>query len=91
MKVSEHAMKRWKERTGSKQSEEKAAEKILDLVASGEKVQLKKRFRVIALLNHRCEESEYVRATNGMIFVVANEVVVTIHNGVADRWERKGE
>ena len=91
MKVTQHAIHRWRERTGSKHPDDKIRVKILDLVATGEEVVIKKRFRLLALLDHGCDEAKYMKATNGMILVVANGAVVTIHNGKADRWERKGE
>ena len=82
-----HAIQRYRERTGSKQSEENVRKKIFKIILKGCEVKLKPKYRVIALINHRFENARYFRNSNGMIVVVENNVVKTIHKGTANRWE----
>jgi len=89
VRVTNHAVNRWRERTGSKHADEKIRVKIRGMVDAGEEMEMKKKFRVLALIDHRFDDAKYIRGKNGMIFVVVNDTVVTIHNGRADRWERK--
>ena len=86
--VTPHAIQRYRERTGLKQSEEKVRKKIFKIILEGCEVKLKPEYRIIALINHRFENARYFTNSNGMIVVVENNVVKTIHKGTANRWEQ---
>jgi hypothetical protein len=89
MKVSHHAIKRFRQRTGCKQSDEYVRYRVLDLLGRAVEIELKnKKFRTLALLNHDMREAQYFRAGE-FVFVVDDGVVTTVHNGEANRWKEK--
>ena len=87
--VSQHAIDRYRDRTGSNKSSKIIVERIKDQLSKAEEYVLKQKFKVIALLSHNFEESQYFKTRNGMIFVVLDNTVKTVHEGTADRWEKK--
>jgi len=86
--ISAHAILRFKERTGAKYGVDKVIEKLTELYASAEPVVLKKKYIVVTLLNHNCEEAEYYK-TGSFILVIVDGELRTIHKGEAHKWEPK--
>ena len=48
-------------------------------------VELKEKYRLSAIMNHRFTEAEY-RDFNGWILVIEDGILVTVHMGEAGRW-----
>lgn len=86
LKVSEHAVLRFRERSGCNKSDETVSKRILYMVDRAVEVSPKLNFGVIALLNHGFREARYFRSDH-WVFVVCENMVVTVHDGDADRWE----
>ena len=84
--ISVHAIERFRQRTGSKQTDEQICFKLFELFEQSREVKLKPPFNVIALLNHNFREARYFRA-GGFILVVEGDCISTIHGGEAKRWE----
>lgn len=82
--ISNHAIQRYMQRTGCK-SEDRAKNQLQKYLNNASEVFLKKEFRLMTLLNHRCRESQYYNY-NGIILVVADNILVTVHFGEAKRW-----
>jgi hypothetical protein len=84
--VRMHAIDRFRERTGSKQSEEEICHKLLEMLAKAKEVKLKPPYNVVALLNHDFRDARYFRS-GGFILVVEGDCISTVHHGQAGRWE----
>lgn len=83
--ISEHALKRWVERTQTR-SEVRAFNTLKKFLARSKEVQLAPQFRSKALLNHDLEPARYLKCET-WIFVVSMEgVLKTVHSGGAERW-----
>ena len=85
MVVSEHAIARWKLRTGSTRSDAVVERRILTALANAREVWVKRKYRALQLLNHGLREARYYR-TGDLILVVEGEVIKTVHSGDAGRW-----
>lgn len=83
--ITQHAVARWKERTGSKKSDIGVANRLSEAVAFGHEWELKPKFKLIEMLAHGHHSQFYMHG--GMIFVVENKTLVTVHTGKADRWQ----
>jgi len=81
-----HAIDRFRERTGSNQSDEEVCRKLLEMMAKAKEVKLKPPYNVVALLNHDFRDARYFRS-GGFILVVEGDCISTVHHGQADRWE----
>jgi hypothetical protein len=86
MTVTNHAIKRFRERTGSKKSDDKIRTRLLTILSNAKEVRLKKKFRVAALLNHHLRDARYFQL-GGFVLVVEGDCLSTIHRGEANRWE----
>lgn len=86
MIVTNHAIEKWRERTGSKYSEEKVVKKILTGVYTGKEVFPKGKYKVLKLLRHKCEPAKYVYNW-GLIFVVVGKHIVTVHKNDVGEFE----
>jgi hypothetical protein len=80
-----HAIDRFRQRTGSTQSDVEVCGKLLDMLAKAREVRLRPPYNVIALLNHDFHDARYFRS-GGFILVVEDDCISTVHNGQADRW-----
>jgi hypothetical protein len=81
-----HAIDRFRERTGSKHSDEEVCRKLLEMLATAKEVKLKPPYNVIALLNHNFQDARYFRS-GGFILVVEGDCISTVHHGQAGRWK----
>ena len=87
LQVSDHALSRFRERTGSKESDIQIANKLRDAVAKGEEMELLEQFRVKALLDHGFKDARYFKLGAGLVVVEGN-IIVTMHNAEANRWRK---
>lgn len=88
-KISDHAIKRFCERSGC-QSRERARKKIMRMLDQAERVELKERYKLASYFNHgakQTEETLFLRYHN-WIFPVCKNTVLTCHNGEAGRWRK---
>ena len=85
--ISGHALERFRQRIGSKQTDEEICFKLFELFEQSKEVRLKPPYNVIALLNHDFRDARYFRV-DGLLLVVEGDCIMTVHNGQADRWER---
>jgi hypothetical protein len=83
--ISEHALKRWVERTQT-HSEVRAYNTLKKFLARSEEVQLAPQYRAKALLNHNLEPARYLRCETWVFVVSMDGVLKTVHSGGADRW-----
>ena len=83
--VTEHALRRWMERTANG-SRKKALATLKQQLARATEVELAAQFKVVALLNHDLKPARYLRFDT-WVFVVSEEGgLLTIHTGAAKRW-----
>ena len=82
--IAQHAIDRYRERTGSKKCDATVCERLAARIASAEEMQLKPKYRVIELIAHGTP-AQYWRSSD-ILFVVEGGVIVTIHRGEAGRW-----
>lgn len=85
--ITQHALDRYRERTGSTKGDEATLNKIASRIANAVEYELKERFKAVELIDHGTH-SRYFRHME-MMFVVDDGVVVTAHKGEADRWVLK--
>lgn len=85
MTVSRHAIRRYCERkkVGCPNA---ARASIIELLDGAEELELKPRFRVHEVLNHR-DHARFFRAA-GLVFVVMGSNVLSCHAGTAKRWRK---
>jgi hypothetical protein len=88
VEVAQHAIDRFRQRTGAKYSDEKIKNKLIKMHSKGEKVSLTAYRKVMALLNHGFREASYVEYC-GWILVVVDSVIITIHNNEAKLTDKK--
>ena len=87
VKVTDHAIDRWIERTGSKARRSKIRKQLSDMAKWGVPIQIKEELRLKQLLNHNCAEALYLQWAD-WILVVEEGKLKTLHRGEAGRWER---
>lgn len=87
LRITRHALDRYKERAQSKQSDFKTAHTLRSMLLNSREheVELKPQFRLGELLNHNFQHARYFRHGQ-FILVIADHTLVTIHTGTADRW-----
>lgn len=83
--ITNHAIQRYRERTGAVYSDEKCKNKIKKLISAGKEVILKPEHRVRELLKRQYKDSKYIKNHNLMI-VIEDNIVVTIHDNTANKW-----
>ena len=88
MIISDHAISRFRKRTGSKADDEGIKSKIETLFKKSVEVELEPSFKALALLNNRLKPARYYSFSQ-FIFVISEDVLVTIHFGEAKRWIKK--
>lgn len=84
--VTQHALDRFRERSGSKRSDERVLGQMASQLCASTEIELKPQFRIVELMAHGLH-ARFFRAPNGMVFVVEEGVLVTAHAGTADRWQ----
>lgn len=85
-RISQHAVIRFRQRTGSNLPDAQVRLRILTILANSEEVRMKRWFRLKAMMDHGLARTRYFRKGR-LVIVVADQVVVTIHNGAANRWK----
>jgi len=89
MKVNQHAINRFRERTGCKQPDEYIRDKLLEMQGKSKEAEFTHpRHVMFALFNHNFERARYFMYNNFLIVVVNGEIK-TIHNNEARRWKVK--
>ena len=87
--VHPHAINRFRERSGCRQSNEYIYNKLLEMADLGEEaIFASKEFAVRALLNHSCEEATYLMR-GAWVLVIVDDEIKTIHGNEARRWIAK--
>lgn len=88
IKVTNHAVTRYRERTDSKTlTDQQVRDTIKQLVSKGALVEHKRQEdAVMAIIQHKCEKAYYYRRA-GLVFVVSQDnTVLTVHRGEAKKW-----
>lgn len=86
MKVSEHAITRFRERTGCRKKDCRITKRLLDLFRLAQPAEFKNTvYETLALLNHDFERAEYFMY-NDWVFVVVNDCIKTVHQNESNRW-----
>mgnify|MGYP003418750951 FL=1 len=89
MKVSNHAIERFRERTGCKKSDISIQNKLLKFADLGKPAEFRtKGYATLALINHNFERAEYLMY-NDWILVIADDCIITIHENESKRWTIK--
>lgn len=83
--ITAHALQRYRERTGTTKGEVSVLNRIRERMEKAEEIRLKEKFRLIELLAHG-RIARFFRQAD-MVFVVEDGMLITTHNGTADRWE----
>ena len=86
--VTSHAVESYTRRFAKKKPPGNIKERIISELMEACEVWLKPEHRLTSLLAHNCNDARYYRK-GGRIFVCANRVVVTVHNGEAEKWQDK--
>lgn len=87
MKISQHAIERFRERTGAKYADEKIEEKLQHMVSGSVPVQLKPRYRIFNIMRNNYRESNFHKY-NGTLLISRDDTLVTFINGkVPDKFE----
>lgn len=85
IKITKHAIKRFREKTGCK-SDEKAINTINKMLQDGEETTFKNGiWKTLSLLNHNFKEAKYYRYSQWILIIVENKLV-SLHRGKAKRW-----
>jgi len=82
---SNHAAKRWMERTGSADPRE-AYKSFREAIDYSVEVSLKPKYRAVALIDHKFKEAKYLKFDN-WIFVVVDNIIVTVYDNKTSRFE----
>lgn len=90
--VTQHAIARYRERAcGDKMSSGKIANILRNIVISGKEVAISDPVKAMRqLLSHDVKPARYYRL-NGLIAVVEDRAIVTVHTGNAGKWTEKNE
>ena len=86
MIILQHAIDKYRERTGDKSSDDRIEEKIHLHFKTSKEVYLKPQYRAAAIINHNFKKANYFRS-HQFILVVVDGYLKTIHLGDAKRWE----
>lgn len=85
--VTSHAIDRFKERVSPKAKKIfKIAFQLNRFVKEGKRVRLRKKYRLMVLLNNNCKEAEYY-FFRGWIVVVEDKIIKTIHKNEYGRFK----
>ena len=77
--VNAHAVERFRERTGTKKTEDQIKDKLIQMFSRAKETSFQKSFmNVVALLNHRCRPARYFYY-NGWILVLEESEIMTIY------------
>lgn len=86
LRISIHAARRWMQRTGLRDPE--AARAAWDeTISKAAPAEPKPKWRLKQLLNHAVRPATYLM-NDPWVFVVADGVVVTVHDNKADRFQK---
>lgn len=83
--ISEHALKRWVERTQTR-SDIRALNTLKKHLVRSQEVELAPQYQAKALLNHDLEPARYLRCDTWIFVVSMDGVLKTVHAGSAKRW-----
>lgn len=88
LEVTKHAIDRYKERSGVKDlPDHYIVDRICTSIKKGKPVTHKNpALAACSLMNHRYQKASYFRH-RGLIFVVVDNTVITVHNGQANHWK----
>lgn len=78
--ISQHAVDRFRERSGSQQSEDKICKKLFEMADKATPVSLKEHLRVREMLYHDFQSALYLKFSDWILVVVGNELVTIHHN-----------
>lgn len=85
--ISNHAIQKFRHLCATNESPEEVIKlKIYTLLTNAKPVRLKRQWRVRQLAAHEGKPARYYMS-KGKIIVMCGNVIVTIHNGEAGRWE----
>ncbi len=84
--ITAHAIERFRERTGTKKGEISTLNRMRERLERAERWRLKEKFRLIELLAHGNDSD--VWRDRELVFIIESGVVITVHLGTADRWEK---
>ena len=86
--ISSHALERYRERSGSIKSDDTVIRLLTERIGKAKEMELLPKFKLIEMLAHGTN-TRYFRCQDGMMAVVENDIIVTIHKGEAKRWKEK--
>ncbi len=86
LRVIPHAIQRFRDRANKVGSDEALRAIMIKMANEGREMVLKKKFRVIALINNNFRDARYIKHGR-FILVIEGDQITTIHDGAADRWE----
>lgn len=86
MKITQHAIDRYKQRLNKNCSDLIAELNILQMLERAREVELKPEYRTAALLCHKLEEAQYL-AVGKLIFVKVDDAITTMHPNDKGRFD----
>ena len=86
--VTDHAVQRYRERTNCKQALDNSIREIIrQRISQGTEVVHKTpQQAALSIIKHGFTKATYIRH-NGIVFVITDNNVVTLHKGEANRWK----
>lgn len=99
MRIKDHAVTRYRERTGCKATDDWIRSQLLRLLETAEEVVLRRRFRALQLMKHGFTPARYYQVpawghpikARGLILVVEQDCLLrTVHRGESRKWRPKG-
>lgn len=84
--ITDHALMRYRQRADYKGVDLDAAHLIRTSISKAKEWRLKPEHRVRQLLTHDCQPARYFKRKS-LMYVIAGREVITVHNGVAERFE----
>lgn len=79
MKISEHAVKRFRDRTGATYSDVKIFNKLQEMYSKSKPVRLKPQYRAANIINNNFRDSEF-HLYNGVVLVTRDDTLITFIN-----------
>jgi len=90
MDVDPHAICRFRERTGCKQTDEYIEGKLLEIAERASPATFSNpKHAVLSLLNHDCKPASYLIAQCGFVMVVVDDRIKTVHMNESKRWVKR--
>jgi hypothetical protein len=88
MRVNDHAIRRWRERSGSKQTDDTIRTKLRNMVREGNEHTMRERWRIYSLLDYPMGDCHYM-VHGGWVVVVRDNRIATVYPFVRRVWEPK--